>query len=69
MTYGCKTTHNGVLIDREFRDEVLDMDKSKGDVHSDVINTFRFIRLCGLLFEQVSCNTLTAEATFQPVGH
>jgi len=67
VTYGCKTTYYGVLIDREFRDEVLDMDKSRGVVHSDVINCFRFIRLCGVLFEQVSCNALTAEATFKAV--
>jgi hypothetical protein len=68
VTYGCKTTYNGVLIDREFRDEVLDMDKSKGDTPSAVINCFRFIRICGILFEQVSCNTLTAEATFKAVA-
>lgn len=65
---GCKITHDGVLLDREFRDEVLDMDKSKGDVHSDVINTFRFVRICGILMEQISCDTMTAEATFKAVA-
>jgi hypothetical protein len=69
MTYGCKTTFNGVLIDREFRNEVLDMDQSKGDTPSDVINCYRFIRLCGLLFEQVSCDTLTGDAVFHPVAY
>ena len=71
MTYrppGCKLSHDGVLLDREFRDEVLDMDKSKGDVHSDVINTFRFVRICGVLFEQIACDTMTAEATFKAIA-
>lgn len=68
MTYGCKTTHNGVLLDREFRNEVLDMDHSEGSAPSAVINTFRFVRICGILFEQISCNTMTAEATFQRVS-
>ena len=43
------------------------MDKSRGDVHSDVINTFRFVRICGILFEQIACCTMTAEATFKAV--
>lgn len=66
--YGCKTTHDGVLLDRDFRDEVLDLDRSKGDAPVSVINCYRFVRLCGLLFEQVSCNTLTADGTFQQIS-
>lgn len=65
---GCTISNDGVLLDREFRDEVLDMDASSRDVHDDIINLFRFVRLCGVLFEQTSCCTRTAESTFKAVG-
>ena len=70
MTYcppGCKLSHQGVLLDREYRDEVLDLDASR-NTPAEVMNCFRFIRLCGILFEQISCDTIDATATFKAVS-
>ena len=62
---GVKTTCDGVMIDRVCRDEVLDLDKSHGSTPTSIINQFRFVRLCGVLFEQIACDTLTGDAIFK----
>lgn len=53
-----------ILRDRPYHDAVLDLDRSKGVPPTEVLNQYRFLRFCGLLFEQISCCTLTGMATF-----
>ena len=61
------TNHGLILCDRPFHDAILDLDKSKGVPPASLMNEYRFIRLCGVLMEQVSCDTLDGMASFRAV--
>jgi hypothetical protein len=52
-----------ILRDRPFYNQILDLDKSTGDCN--FLEHFRFIKNLGRLYEQVSCDLLTGDATFQ----
>jgi hypothetical protein len=52
---------------RDFYEETLDLDRSKGVPHDKTINCYLYVILCGITFIQVSCDTLTGEATFKPL--
>lgn len=55
----------GVVVGRDFREEVLDLDKSP-NAPARIINQFRWVRFCGKLMQQTSCNVWTGEASFTP---
>ena len=67
LCYDVIMSYDMILRDRPYYDQILDLDKSKGDTPTNLINQFRYIRLCGLLFEQISCDTLTAMASFKQI--
>lgn len=56
-----------ILRDRPYHDCILDLDKSKGVPPASLMNEYRFIRLFGVLMEQVWCDTLDGTASFRAV--
>jgi hypothetical protein len=56
-------SHDMVMKDRPYHNQILDLDKSTGDC--PIVDHFRFIRNLGRLYEQVSCDLWTGMATFQ----
>lgn len=50
---------------RDFVDGTLDLDRSKGVPHDDVIAEFRFVKLLGVVYEQVACDVFTGDAIFE----
>jgi hypothetical protein len=65
-TMGCDE-YGLILRDRPYHDAILDLDRSKVVPTEDIISEYRFIRLCGIIMEQISCDTLTAIANFKAI--
>jgi len=55
------------ICHREFYEETLDLDRSKGVPPASTMNCYKYLVFCGITFIQVSCDTLTGEATFKPL--
>jgi hypothetical protein len=60
--------HGLILVDRPYHDVILDLDRSKGVPSAGMMSEYRFIRFCGILMEQVSCNIIDGMANFHNVN-
>jgi len=59
-----KVSLNGVMIDRQYvTDHILDIEAHHNE-HD--MSKFRFIRFCGIVMEQMSCDIVTGDGIFVP---
>jgi hypothetical protein len=56
-----------ITFTRPFHDATLDLDRSKGMIPSGLIDEYRFIRICGVIMEQIYCDVLTGEPSFKAI--
>ena len=63
------TNHGLILTNRPFHDAILDLDKSNGVPPASIMNEYRFIRFCGILMEQIYCDTIDGMASFHSVNN